>query len=94
MQNKELAAKIRQLADRVEACEIDLGPIEDVHVKLDIHSSPNPMAAVDALTDSKVTVDESGACGWYYGRLGRTQVTAYFDVVESLSNAKACGALL
>ena len=84
MQNKELAEKIRQLADRVEACEIDLGPIEDVHVKLDIHSSPNPMAAVDALTDSKVTVDESGEFGWYCGRLGHTQITAYFDMDDSV----------
>ena len=80
MQNKELAAMIRQLADRVEACQINLGPIEDVHVKLDLHSAPNPLAAVDALTDSNVVADEGETCGWYCGRLGHAQITAFFDV--------------
>ena len=94
MQNKELAAMIRQLADRVEACEFDLGPLEQVTLQFGIHSAPNPMAAVDALTDSEVTAHERGTTGWYNGRLGQFEIVAYFDVVDSLSNAKACGAML
>lgn len=94
MRNKELAAKLRELADRVEACDFDLGPLEEVTLQLGIHSAPNPMAAVDALTDSEVTAHERDRTGWYNGRLGRFEIVAYFDVVDSQSNANACGVML
>lgn len=93
MRNKELAVKLRELADRVEACDFDLGPLEQVTLQLGIHSAPNPMAAVDALTDSEVTSHERDGTGWFNGRLGRFEIVAYFDVVDSLPVARACGVL-